>query len=410
MPRKGVPYGGAICSLKERIAELFDLVGEKLHSINGVQGDGQGNVQIVSGDPAVVIANDAAQNKIKIALDNSKLPSAAVSSVNGETGAVVLDAGNILTRGNANVQTDIDAGKAGLQNCIANINTEREARENADAALQANINQVQAGIPGAAAAAVATDPTVAQLAVDVPNKVDKIASGSTKRAYTHTGAVQDDTPVVNGTDANSIGLRDANGRMYAADPASGATDRSLTTANWISQTGDNAPNNLVHRIGAETVSGVKTFTNGYWGRPSDWHITNVLGMAIGDIAIFGKLKSQGRGKYLFFRFVEGSNTAICNGLIGIENSNNGLIPYWFERKSFGLNNPLTIDSIVVCKNASDEYFLGWRKPAVFGSLVGRIEISMTYGKEDIYDTSRFEWITPENIGRGDGYTITEAQE
>ena len=117
MPRKGVPYG-AICSLKERIAELFDLVGEKLHSINGVQGDGQGNVKIVSGDPAVVITNDAAQNEIEIALDNSKLPSAAVSSVNGETGAVVLNAGNIPTHGNANVQTDIDVGKAGLKNCI----------------------------------------------------------------------------------------------------------------------------------------------------------------------------------------------------------------------------------------------------------------------------------------------------
>lgn len=57
-------------------------------------------------------------------------------------------------------------------------------------------------------------------------------------------------------DANSIALRDANGRMYAADPASGATDRSLTTANWISQTGDNAPNNLIHKTGDETKNGL----------------------------------------------------------------------------------------------------------------------------------------------------------
>ena len=78
MPRQDVPYGGAICRLKERIAELFDLVGEKLHTINGVQGDGAGNVKLISGDPAVVITGDAAQNEIEIALDTLRLPNGAV--------------------------------------------------------------------------------------------------------------------------------------------------------------------------------------------------------------------------------------------------------------------------------------------------------------------------------------------
>ena len=40
MPRQDVPYGGAICRLRERIAEIFDKLGEKLHTINGVPGDG----------------------------------------------------------------------------------------------------------------------------------------------------------------------------------------------------------------------------------------------------------------------------------------------------------------------------------------------------------------------------------
>ena len=56
MPRQDVPYGGAICRLKERIAEIWDKLGEKLHSINGVEGDGAGNVEIVSGDAAITVS------------------------------------------------------------------------------------------------------------------------------------------------------------------------------------------------------------------------------------------------------------------------------------------------------------------------------------------------------------------
>ena len=55
MPRQDVPYGGAICRLKERIAEIWDKLDQKLHSINGVEGDGAGNVEIVSGDRKSVV-------------------------------------------------------------------------------------------------------------------------------------------------------------------------------------------------------------------------------------------------------------------------------------------------------------------------------------------------------------------
>lgn len=254
-----VPYGGCICSLKERIAELFDIVGEKLHSINGVQGDGAGDVKIVSGDAAVVISNDQIGHKIEVGLDKSKLPSAAVPSVNGKTGAVFLKARDIPSDGHSNVQDDIDSSRTSITALAGDTIMERQARQKADAALQTNINRVQASMPEAAAAAVSNNPTVARLASEVPNKLDKITGGSTKRAYTHTGSVQDDTPAVNGTDANSIGLRDANGRMQAADPAAGATDKTLVTANWVSQTGDDAPNNLAHRNGNETWRGEKIF-------------------------------------------------------------------------------------------------------------------------------------------------------
>jgi hypothetical protein len=80
-------------------------------------------------------------------------------------------------------------------------------------------------------------------------------------AYTHNGATQNEVAVIDGTTASTIPIRDTNGRMQAADPASGVTDKTLTTANWVSQTGDNAPNNLVHKYGAETIHDDKSFTN-----------------------------------------------------------------------------------------------------------------------------------------------------
>ena len=259
MPRQDVPYGGAICRLKERIAEIWDKLDQKLHSINGVEGDGAGNVEIVSGDAAVLINNDQIGHKIEVALDSSKLPAAAVSSVNGQTGAVRLDAADVPSDGNSNVQSDIAANKTAINDCFDSITSEQAARQNADAALQGNINSVQASIPEAAAVAVSNDPTVAQLAADVPGKLDKISSGSTLKAYTHTGQNQGETAVINGVDANSIGLRDAKGRMQAADPAAGATDKTLVTANWVSQTGNERPNNLLHSQGKEVIYGIKIY-------------------------------------------------------------------------------------------------------------------------------------------------------
>ena len=261
MPRQGVPYPSReICSLKCQIDALQRQINELMKSVNGVEGDGQGNVSLISGDPAIVINNDQAQHEIEISLDTSQLPAADVSSVNGQTGVVDLDGSDIpLNPGQSTptVQNAVAANAGNISQLQADLNQEILDRGNADSALQSNINAVSAGIPAAAAAAVAADPTVAQLAVDVPNKLDKITSGSALKAYTHTGATQGEKSVVDGTTADSIAIRDANGRLRAADPASGATDKTLTTANWVSQTGDSAPNNLLHRSGNENFKGIK---------------------------------------------------------------------------------------------------------------------------------------------------------
>ena len=233
MPRQDVPYGGAICRLRERIAEIFDKLGEKLHTINGVPGDGDGNVKIVSGSSAVVINNDPTQNEIAVSLDTSQLPAASVSSVNGQTGAVALDAGDIPSDGNSDVQSDIDALQTMDGALQGNINAEALARQNADSTLQTNINSANALISG---------------------KVSKLTTAG-DYAYTHSGSTDGEIAVVDGTTASTIPVRDANGRLQAADPANGATDKTLTTANWISQTGAGRPNNLIHSSGTEERTG-----------------------------------------------------------------------------------------------------------------------------------------------------------
>lgn len=169
MPRQDVPYGGAICRLKERIAEIWDELGKKLHSINGVEGDAAGDVKIVSGDAAIVVTSDQVNHQIEVALDSSQLPAASVSSVNGQTGAVVLDGDDIeLTAGGVvSVSNAVITNGQRITILQGDLNTEISDRQNADSALQTNINAVQAGIPAAAAAAVAADPTVAQLSSDV---------------------------------------------------------------------------------------------------------------------------------------------------------------------------------------------------------------------------------------------------
>ena len=120
-----------------------------------------------------------------------------------------------------------------------------------------------------AAALQALDDRVTALETEMPNKVDTSDVSTVE------------TP-------NTIAKRDSNGRLDAADPASGATDKTLVTANWVSQTGDSSPNNLIHKTGTETLPGFKIFT-GVNGLTIDSvnkgfnTINFISGVAVGEI-------------------------------------------------------------------------------------------------------------------------------
>lgn len=80
-------------------------------------------------------------------------------------------------------------------------------------------------------------------------------------------------------DSNNVKLSGVNdqtiqGTLKANDPASGATDKTLVTANWASQTGDNSPNNIVHKNGSETIDGDKRFIRSLIARGNTQYYSN----------------------------------------------------------------------------------------------------------------------------------------
>jgi len=151
-----------------------------------------------------------------------------------------------------------------------------------------------------AAALQALDDRVTALETEMPNKVDTSDVSTVE------------TP-------NTIAKRDANGRIQAADPASGATDKTLVTANWVSQTGEGAPNNLLHRSGDEDYTGTKNnptmgIGNVYIGGSTQRWI-RIAYSTISDASIYGYVipdKLVGIAMSCEFYLIGRTNNSIFN--------------------------------------------------------------------------------------------------
>lgn len=164
----------------------------------------------------------------------------AVDDANAAMSAAVIQAGNAAqSASDALTQAGIAAGKAS-----------NAAADAADAAQDA--------ADAAQALSDINDTISTVLTTYLGGKVDKLTTAGL-HLYSHTGATQGEEEPIDGTTANSIPIRDGNGRMQAADPASGATDKTLVTANWISQSGGSKPNNVIHNNGNEDFRNDKSF-------------------------------------------------------------------------------------------------------------------------------------------------------
>lgn len=157
------------------------------------------------------------------------------------------------TAGTALATASQEAGNAAASALAAANSASAAAQDASDALAQATAAASSASSAASSLTSIQNTITTT-LNTYLAAKVDKLTT-SGDFAYTHSTGTQGEIAIVNGTTSNSLPIRDGNGRMQAADPASGATDKTLVTANWISQTGDSAPNNALHRTGNETKAG-----------------------------------------------------------------------------------------------------------------------------------------------------------
>ena len=191
-------------------------------------------------DADIASAQQAANTAVGTATAQAGAAAASAASAQADAAAALINAG-------AAQQAADDAH----DEAVAAAGSAQDAADDAADALLAlqNIESTIASV----------------LATDIGAKVDKLTTAGF-HLYTHNGSTQGEiAPDINPT-AATIPIRDSSGKLYGADPASGATDKTLVTANWASQTGDSGPNNLVHKNGNETINDIKTFTSLIQGR------------------------------------------------------------------------------------------------------------------------------------------------
>lgn len=324
--RKDVPHAkcSPICAIKESLQALWARAGNCINKVNDVSPDGDGNFSVTGGDNVVI---GSTQNGItidttgavayyttddtKLSIDNNDLKIATVGVAStADVAAVAADVtaaeGDILTlQGQVAVNT-------------GDIVTETTNRQNADNTLQGNINTLSGTVTG--------------LSTQIALKRDRSDTVGFY-AYTHNGVTQNETVIEDGTTAATLPIRDADGRMHAADPAAGATDKTLTTANWVSQTGDSAPNNLIHKTGSETIPGKKTFTNDIAVKKSGRFQTLITSNAtIGQNAYSGAI------------VWEDSISNVVGSVYFILNTNNTTSAYMRVRNSNGTFKDILIGS------------------------------------------------------------------
>ena len=99
MPREDVPYPGRDnCSIRCKLKEIWDALQGKLHSVNGLTGNGSENVNIVSTTPQTLsVNNNASLQQVELAVDLQSPTIAGDLTVDGD----LIANGDIIQNGSA---------------------------------------------------------------------------------------------------------------------------------------------------------------------------------------------------------------------------------------------------------------------------------------------------------------------
>lgn len=288
----------------------------------------------------------------------------AMGVANAQAGAAASSASaaaaSATAAGNAAISAAADASDA-LTQATASAGSADDAADSAADALTA-LQTIEGTIASV-------------LASDIGGKVDKLTTAGFY-LYMHNGSTQGEVQPVVAPTAATIPIRDSDGRMQAADPASGATDKTLVTANWVSQTGDSAPNNLVHKTGNETKSGIFTleriitrslYFNARSGPTTNtWrHVATISGTTNGRI--WGILHFNQSQRFAFFELQLTASPKF----------------YLFVKKSVNVNN------VAINYDGNGNYYIMIRTP--YSYQTGAI-MPFVIQKDDLINISIYEEI------------------
>lgn len=145
------------------------------------------------------------------------------------------------------------------------------------------------------------------------------------------------------------------------NPPSGDTSTKAVNTNWVSQTGDNAPNNIVHKTGNETILGLKKYeniqapntiqrNNNYLCEKNKW--SKMLTFPIGT----------SRNYIFIFTSVRGAWP--CFGMLHVENDFGGFPrAYWIVRKYNNESNSTfnTANSVAITSGLTEGRYDLWIK-------------------------------------------------
>lgn len=145
----------------------------------------------------------------------------------------------------------------------------------------------------------------------------------------------------NNVKLSGVSVQTIQGTLKANDPASGATDNTLVTANWVSQTGDNAPNNLLHKNGNETKKGKLKLTTATIGETAFEIEQTSNGPIIAMYALNFDINQQGI-QYYPGVYMYDMNKERVGGFYFVKNPNGSTIIMARVRNSDGTTKNISI--------------------------------------------------------------------
>lgn len=214
-------------------------------------------------------------------------------------------------------------------------------------------------------------------------------------------------PVSNKYGSMGIHLsRDGNTNYcFGFNPTANAPSNAFTTKGYVEST-DGVTNNLVHRTANETISNIKTFTDGIIAYPSGWH--QILGSQNAGEYVHFATYNGSHGWNTLLEFMASSNNGCEYGLLGLSNggdiepdANNAA---WFVRGCGSAPNKILFQkNLYICHNAgSNEWHLVVYKHDVYGNASYRVKMENGYGSNGSPE-SKIIAVTPTAVNF-DSYT------